>query len=176
MPTSVIPYIPETIVVHLGAPTASAANVTVPFTDYVKNVVSSEIYPTWEPAALEANTLAIISFALNRYYTEYYRSRGYNFDITSSTAIDQKYICLNLSQFNPVPHVFNLIIFTGHKDQFSFCISFSNITCTVNQLRIIRIQGILDKCFFRLFLISIISMSKTGSPNTDFSFLPLHSL
>ena len=92
MPTSVIPYIPETIVVHLGAPTASAANVTVPFTDYVKNVVSSEIYPTWEPAALEANTLAIISFALNRYYTEYYRSRGYDFDITSSTAIDQKYI------------------------------------------------------------------------------------
>ena len=76
MPTSVIPYIPETIVVHLGAPTASAANVTVPFTDYVKNVVSSEIYPTWEPAALEANTLAIISFALNRYYTEYYRCRG----------------------------------------------------------------------------------------------------
>ena len=92
MPISVIPYIPETIVVHLGAPTASAANVTVPFTDYVKNVVSSEIYPTWEPAALEANTLAIISFALNRYYTEYYRSRGYDFDITSSTAIDQKYI------------------------------------------------------------------------------------
>jgi len=92
MPTSVIPYIPETIVVHLGAPTASAANVTVPFTDYVKNVVSSEIYPTWEPAALEANTLAIISFALNRFYTEYYRSRGYDFDITSSTAIDQKYI------------------------------------------------------------------------------------
>ena len=92
MPTSIIPYIPETIVVHLGAPTASAANVTVPFTDYIKNVVSSEIYPTWEPAALEANTLAIISFALNRYYTEYYRSRGYDFDITSSTAIDQKYI------------------------------------------------------------------------------------
>ena len=52
MPTSVIPYIPETIVVHLGAPTASAANVTVPFTDYVKNVVSSEIYPTWEPLSL----------------------------------------------------------------------------------------------------------------------------
>ena len=92
MPTSIIPYIPETIVVHLGAPSASAENVTVPFTDYIKNVVSSEIYPTWEPAALEANTLAIISFALNRYYTEYYRSRGYDFDITSSTAIDQKYI------------------------------------------------------------------------------------
>ena len=92
MPTSIIPYIPETIVVHLGAPSASAQNVTVPFTDYIKNVVSSEIYPTWEPAALEANTLAIISFALNRYYTEYYRSRGYDFDITSSTAIDQKYI------------------------------------------------------------------------------------
>lgn len=91
MPT-VIPYIPERITVHLGTPASSAENVTVPFTDYVKNVVSSEIFPTWEPAALQANTLAIISFALNRVYTEYYRSRGYPFDITSSTATDQKYI------------------------------------------------------------------------------------
>ena len=88
----IVPYIPETITVHLGAPDAGAENVTVSFADYVKNVVSSEIYPTWEPSALRANMLAVISYALNRVYTEYYRSRGYPFDITSSTAIDQKFI------------------------------------------------------------------------------------
>ena len=89
---TIVPYIPKTITVHLGAPDAGAENVTVSFSDYVKNVLSSEVYPTWEPAALRANALAIISFALNRVYTEYYRSRGYPFDITSSTAIDQKFI------------------------------------------------------------------------------------
>ena len=88
----VFPYVPQTITVHLGPPDSDAQNVTVSFPDYIKNVVSSEIFPTWEPAALQANTLAIISFALNRVYTEYYRSRGYDFDITSSTAIDQKFI------------------------------------------------------------------------------------
>ena len=89
---TVIPYIPAQITVHLGPPTTSAANVTVSFADYVKNVASSEIYPTWDDSALVANILAIISFALNRVYTEFYRSRGYDFDITSSTAIDQKFI------------------------------------------------------------------------------------
>ncbi len=89
---TVFPYIPENITVHLGSPDAYAANVTVPFVDYVKNVASSEIYPTWNDSALTANILAIISFALNRVYTEFYRSRGYDFDITSSTAIDQKFI------------------------------------------------------------------------------------
>ena len=88
----VLPYIPENITVHLGSPDSNAANVTVPFVDYVKNVASSEIYPTWDESALTANILAIISFALNRVYTEFYRSRGYRFDITSSTAIDQKFI------------------------------------------------------------------------------------
>lgn len=88
----VLPYIPENITVHLGAPDSNAANVRVPFVDYVKNVASSEIYPTWDESALTANILAIISFALNRVYTEFYRSRGYDFDITSSTAIDQKFI------------------------------------------------------------------------------------
>ena len=63
---TVIPYIPRTITVHLGGPTTSAPNVTVPFIDYVKNVASSEIYPTWEEAALTANILAIISFALKQ--------------------------------------------------------------------------------------------------------------
>ena len=86
------PYIPETITVHLGPPDAPAENVTVSFPDYVKNVASSEIYPTWEPAAIRANVLAIISFALNRVYTEFYPSRGYDFQITSSTAYDQKFI------------------------------------------------------------------------------------
>ncbi len=89
---TVLPFIPQTITVHLGAPDQDAKNVTVPFTEYVKNVASSEIYPTWEQAALEANILAIISFALNRVYTEYYRSRGYDFDITNSTAIDQYFV------------------------------------------------------------------------------------
>ena len=83
MPEPVIfPYVPRSITVHLGAPNASAANVTVPFPDYVKNVVSSEIYPTWEPSALRANTLAIISYALNRVYTDYYRSRLTKFSTT----------------------------------------------------------------------------------------------
>ena len=93
MPTTTItPYVPQSITVHLGPPGANAENVTVSFPDYVKNVASSEIYPTWEPAAIRANVLAIISFALNRVYTEYYPSRGYPFNITSSTAYDQKFI------------------------------------------------------------------------------------
>ena len=92
MPIQVTPYVPRTITVHLGAPDVWAENVTVSFPDYVKNVASSEIYPTWEPVAIEANILAIISFALNRVYTEFYPSRGYDFQITSTTAYDQKFI------------------------------------------------------------------------------------
>mgnify|MGYP000783965609 FL=1 len=92
MPITVLPYIPEYITVHLGTPGSGAENVTVSFPDYIKNVASSEIYPTWEPAALRANILAQISFALNRVYTEYYPSRGYSFHITNSTATDQKFI------------------------------------------------------------------------------------
>lgn len=83
--------IPDPITVHLGAPTAAASNVQVSFPDYVKNVASSEIYPTWPQAALEANIYAIITFALNRVYTEWYRNKGYNFDITNSTAVDQSF-------------------------------------------------------------------------------------
>ena len=91
MPT-IYPYVPQQITVHLGAPSAYAANVTVSFADYVKNVASSEIYPTWEESALRANILAIVSFALNRVYTEFYRSRGYDFDITNNTAYDQAFV------------------------------------------------------------------------------------
>ncbi len=86
------PFIPQNITVHLGAPDANAANVTVSFPDYVKNVASSEIYPTWPESALRANIYAITTFALNRIYTEWYRSRGYDFDITASTQYDQKFI------------------------------------------------------------------------------------
>lgn len=88
----VLPYVPQQITVHLGSPNSDAENVTVSFVDYVKNVASSEIYPTWEESALRANILAIVSFALNRVYTEWYRSRGYNFDITNSTAYDQFFV------------------------------------------------------------------------------------
>ena len=85
--------IPEYITVHLGAPDdPTARNVRVPFIDYVKNVASSEIYPTWPESALRANMYAQISFALNRIFSEWYPSRGYDFDITSDTRYDQKYI------------------------------------------------------------------------------------
>lgn len=91
MPT-VLPYVPQQITVHLGPPGSDAENVTVSFADYVKNVASSEIYPTWDESALRANMLAITSFALNRIYTEFYRSRGYDYDITNSTAYDQYFV------------------------------------------------------------------------------------
>lgn len=95
---SAVPYvlrqvvIPNPITVHLGTPASSASNVQVSFPDYVKNVASSEIYPTWPDAALRANIYAIITFALNRVYTEWYRGKGYNFDITNSTAYDQYFV------------------------------------------------------------------------------------
>ena len=85
--------IPEFVVVHDGVPQDSTApNYYVRYRDYIKNVVSSEIYATWDENAIYANTLAIMSFTLNRVYTEWYRNRGFNFTITSSTAYDQKWI------------------------------------------------------------------------------------
>ena len=86
------PFIPETIIVHLGRPDEDARNVTVSFPDYVKNVASSEIFPNWPENALRANIYTIVTFALNRVYTEWYRSKGYDFDITDSTQYDQKFI------------------------------------------------------------------------------------
>jgi len=86
------PFIPQNITVHLGFPDADAPNVTLPFPDYIKNVTSSEIFPTWPETAIRSNIYAIVTFALNRIYTEWYRSRGYNFDITSETQYDQKFI------------------------------------------------------------------------------------
>ena len=84
--------IPNPITVHLGAPGSNASNVRLSFPDYVKNVASSEIYPTWPDASLRANIYAIITFALNRIFTEWYRSRGYDYDITNSTAYDQNFV------------------------------------------------------------------------------------
>lgn len=109
MPANV-PFIPERIIVHLGTPNSGAANVSVTFPDYIKNVASSEIFPTWPEAALRANIYVQISFALNRVYTEWYRSRGYDFDITNSTQYDQAFvygrdIFANIS--NIVDEIFN---------------------------------------------------------------------
>ena len=87
-----LPYIPETITVHLGLPYQPAENVTVNFSDYIKNVASSEIYPTWPESAIRANIYAQISYALNRVYTEWYRSKGYDFDITNTTQYDQYFV------------------------------------------------------------------------------------
>lgn len=87
-----LPIIPEYITVHLGAPSEPAENVTVPFISYIENVASSEIYPTWPENAIRANIYAQITYALNRVYSEYYRSRGYDFDITNNTAYDQAYV------------------------------------------------------------------------------------
>ncbi len=91
MPQVDYPVIPQNITVHLGSPGSTAQNVTVPFADYIKNVASSEIYPTWPESALRANIYAITTFALNRIYTEWYPSRGYDFDITNSTQFDQAF-------------------------------------------------------------------------------------
>ena len=84
--------IPKTITVHLGRPNESARNVTVSFRDYIANVASSEVYPTWPEQALRANIHCQISLALNRIYTEWYPSRGYSFNITGSPGVDQAYV------------------------------------------------------------------------------------
>ena len=89
---AVIPQIPTNIRVHLGSPGSNAPTVTIPFADYIKNVASSEIYSTWDEAALRSNIFAQVSFALNRIYTEWYTAKGYDYDITNDTYYDQKFI------------------------------------------------------------------------------------
>ena len=111
--------VPENIVVHDGIPTNfSAPNYTVPFIDYIKNVASSEIYSTWPKETIKANVLAIISYTLNRVFTEWYRSRGYDFTITSTTSYDQKYT-VNGTIFEPISRVvdeiFNNYIRQGYR-------------------------------------------------------------
>ncbi len=97
--------VPKNIVVHDGIPSNNnAPNYVVPFIDYIKNVASSEIYSTWKEETIKANVLAIISFTLNRIFTEWYPSRGYDFTITSSTSYDQKYT-RNGTIFEPISNV-----------------------------------------------------------------------
>ena len=104
MPESV-PFIPDTVTVHLGRPNnQNAANVTVSFPDYIKNVASSELYPSWPENALRANIYAIISFTLNRIYTEWYRSQGYDFDITNSIQYDHSFV-ENRDIFEPISRI-----------------------------------------------------------------------
>ena len=114
------PVVPNTITVHLGAPDKYARDITVPFVEYIANVASSEIYPTWPKEALIANIYTIISFAMNRVYNEWYRSKGYNYDITSLPAYDQTYTengstYENIS--NIVNDIFNNYVVKGNQVQ-----------------------------------------------------------
>lgn len=102
------PIIPTDITIHLGEPDQAARDITVPFTDYISNVAASELYPTWPFASLEANIYAIVSFALNRVFNEWYRSKGYNFDITSSPNYDQTYT-LNRATYENIDDIVNNI-------------------------------------------------------------------
>jgi hypothetical protein len=109
------PVIPEFIIVHDGEPSnKSAANYWVPYKEYIKNVASSEIYSTWPEQTIYANVVAIISFTLNRVFTEWYRSKGYDFTITSSTSVDHKYIH-NRNLFNKINVVVDDIFTTFIK-------------------------------------------------------------
>lgn len=114
------PIVPNTITVHLGKPDEAARNVTVPFTEYISNVASSELYPTWPKNALIANIYAIISFALNRIYNEWYPSKGYQFDITSNPSYDQTYT-ENRSTYENidviVDDIFNNYVVKGNQVQ-----------------------------------------------------------
>ena len=114
------PVVPNNIIVHLGGPDEAARDVTVPFSEYIANVASSELYPTWPRNALIANIYAIISFAMNRIYNEWYRSKGYNFDITSSPMYDQKFV-ENRSTYeiidNIVDEIFDNYVVKGNQIQ-----------------------------------------------------------
>ena len=127
-------FIPTHITVHLGAPAANARNVTVPFVDYIKNVASSEIYPSWPYQSLRANIHAIISIALNRIFTEWYRGKGYNFDITNSTQYDQYFVDgRNIYESVSViaDEIFNTYVVRppGAEPYFTEYCSGSNVTC-----------------------------------------------
>ena len=112
------PIVPRNITVHLGKPDDNSKNVTVSFIEYISNVASSEIYPTWPKEALKANIYAIISFTMNRIYNEWYRSKGYNFDITNSPIYDQAFV-YNRSTYeninNIVEEVFNNYVVKGNR-------------------------------------------------------------
>ena len=114
------PIVPNNITVHLGEPDQASSNVTIPFQEYISNVLSNEIYPTWPKNAIIANAYAVISFTLNRIYNEWYKSKGYNFDITSSPKYDQTYVHLKATYENIddiVGEIFNNYIYKGGQVQ-----------------------------------------------------------
>ncbi len=139
--------IPETITVHLGAPNAEAENVTVPFIDYIKNVASGEIYPTWPDAAIRANIYAQITFALNRIYNEWYPSQGYDFDITSITQYDQTYapgreIFANISAI--VDEIFNsYVVLSGSVAPYftAYCNGTTTVCAGLSQWGTVELAG-----------------------------------
>lgn len=132
-----VPIIPTEIVVHLGPPDQPARNITVPFVEYIKNVASGEIYPNWPLDSIKANVLAQISFALNRIYNEWYPSKGYDFDITSSPAYDQSFV-ENRQFFETISQVvddfFNDYIVKGEQVQPLFAMYCDGRVTTCNGL------------------------------------------
>ena len=131
------PVVPTGITVHIGPPEEAGKNITVPFPEYIKNVASNEIYPSWPADAIKANILAQISFALNRVYNEWYPSLGYNFDITSSPAYDQTFkedsqFFENISQI--VDDIFNNYIVKGDQVQPLFAAYCDGINTTCDGL------------------------------------------
>lgn len=131
------PVVPTGITVHIGPPEEAGKNITVPFPEYIKNVASNEIYPSWPADAIKANVLAQISFALNRIYNEWYPSQGYNFDITSSPAYDQTFnedsqFFENISQI--VDDIFNNYIVKGDQVQPLFAAYCDGINTTCDGL------------------------------------------
>ena len=131
------PIVPNNITVHLGPPDSNARDITIPFTDYISNVAASELYPTWPRNALIANIYAITSFAMNRIYNEWYRSKGYNFDITSSPTYDQTYT-ENRSTYenidNIVSDIFDNYVVKGNQIQPYFTRYCDGRTTTCNGL------------------------------------------
>ena len=131
------PVVPTEITVHIGSPEEAGKTITVPFPEYIKNVASNEIYPSWPADAIKANILAQISFALNRVYNEWYPSLGYNFDITSSPAYDQTFkedsqFFENISQI--VDDIFNNYIVKGDQVQPLFAVYCDGINTTCDGL------------------------------------------
>lgn len=131
------PVVPTEITVHIGSPEEAGKTITVPFPEYIKNVASNEIYPSWPVDAIKANILAQISFALNRVYNEWYPSLGYNFDITSSPAYDQTFkedsqFFENISQI--VDDIFNNYIVKGDQVQPLFAAYCDGINTTCDGL------------------------------------------
>lgn len=114
------PFVPTEIIVHIGKPDEAGKDIAIPFIQYIRNVASSEIYPTWPESAITANVLAQVSFALNRIYNEFYRGRGYNFDITSDPGVDQAFI-EDRELYEPinkiVDNIFNDYLVSGKQIQ-----------------------------------------------------------